>query len=414
MKYKQIIDLAKSGDGRVLMGNFSYLLLLQIVSYLFPLITIPYLAKVIGAYGMGKVAFSAAIMSWIQTIADWGFSFTATRDVAQNKTDKEKVSRIFSDVTWSRCFLTFICFVILVLLLVVIPKFSEDAVVILFTFLMVPGHILFPDWFFQAIEKMEYITILNIAIKFLSLIAIFIFIKNPEDYALQPLFISIGYIVCGFVSLYFITIKWGYKLYRPSFISIRITLNKSKDVFINNLAPNLYNSYSTMLLGLICGDVATGKLSAGGTFSGALQQFMQVIFRTFFPFLSRKIDKHYVFARMSITISAVLVILLIVFSSIVMDLFFTDEFRDCTIILQVLTLSTFFLSLSIIYGTNYLIIIGRERLLRNITIIASIVGFTIAYPLIVHLGALGAAITICVSRGLMGVLSMVAAKRITV
>ena len=102
----------KSKEGKTLASNFSYLFLLQIASYIFPLITLPYLARVTGAYGMGKVAFATAIMSWVQTICDWGFSFTATRDVAKYRENKERVSNILSDVTWARFFLSALSFLV--------------------------------------------------------------------------------------------------------------------------------------------------------------------------------------------------------------------------------------------------------------------------------------------------------------
>ena len=88
--------IANSKDGKIVFTNFGYLSLLQIAGYVFPLITMPYLARVIGADGFGKIAFASAIVVWIQTISDWGFNLTATRDVAQSRNDKDKVSHIFS------------------------------------------------------------------------------------------------------------------------------------------------------------------------------------------------------------------------------------------------------------------------------------------------------------------------------
>lgn len=411
-QFKGLIDSLRSKDGKTLVSNFSYLFLLQIASYIFPLITLPYLARVTGAYGMGKVAFATAIMSWILTICDWGFSFTATRDVAKNRDNKEIVSGILSDVTWARFFLSFLSFLVLIVLIFIIPKFHEDMWVILFAFLTIPGHILYPNWFFQAIERMQFITILNLLVKTASLIGIFVFVKAPDDYVLQPLFTSAGYLISGAISIYFIIHKWGYRITKPNFHYIFQALNRSKDVFINNLMPNLYNSFSTMLLGFCGGDAATGKLSASSTFPGAGQQFMQVIFQTFFPFLSRRSDQHKRFARLSLLIAGFITIVLIIIAPFIMKFFFTDEFSDCAGIMRIMAVSVFFLSLNFIYGTNYLIINHHERVLRNITTISSLIGFGISYPLINNYGAIGAALTICISRGLIGTLAMYKAKRL--
>lgn len=97
-----------NGDAKTVINNFAWLSVLQIAGYIFPLISIPYLAKVIGVDGFGKIAFASAVIIWIQTITDWGFNFTATRDVAKNKNDKLMVSEIFSNVLWSRILLMII------------------------------------------------------------------------------------------------------------------------------------------------------------------------------------------------------------------------------------------------------------------------------------------------------------------
>ena len=147
--------ILRSKDGKVLASNFAYLSLLQIASYIFPLISIPYLARVLGVDGLGKISFAAAIIIWIQTIADWGFDMTGARNVAQTRDDRKEVSKIFSDIFWSRIFLMFCSFLVLLLLLLIVPKFRENYMVILFTFLYVPGHILFPAWFFFRFGKDE-------------------------------------------------------------------------------------------------------------------------------------------------------------------------------------------------------------------------------------------------------------------
>src|SRR5690554_4712196 len=236
---KYINKIKKSKDGRTLVANFGYLSLLQIAGYIFPLITMPYLARVIGVDGFGKIAFASAVVVWFQTVADWGFNFTATRDVAQNRDDKEKVSEIFSNVLWARCLLMIFSFLLLLIALFLVPKFRENQTIILITFLIVPGHIMFPDWFFQAMERMKYITILNIISKLLFTIAVFVFIKEKSDFILQPLFTSLGFLVSGSIAMYLILGKWKIKLLRPSIPSIVSTIKGSTDVFINNIMPNL-------------------------------------------------------------------------------------------------------------------------------------------------------------------------------
>ena len=393
--------IKKSKDGRTLVANFGYLSLLQIAGYIFPLITMPYLARVIGVEGFGKIAFASAVVVWFQTVADWGFNYTATRDVAKNRDDEVKVSEIFSNVLWSRCLLTVFSFILLLLAIFIVPIFRENYAV---TFLLVPGHIMFPDWFFQAMEKMKYITILNLLSKLLFTIAVFIFIKNKSDFILQPLFNTLGYIVSGIISMYVILYKWKIKIKQPDFTSILTTIKGSTDVFINNIMPNLYNSFSIMLLGFFGGPVSNGLLDAGNRFVSISQQFMSVISRTFFPFLSRRIDKHNLYSKLNIYIAVVISALLFIIAPFLIKLFFTEEFYNSVTVLRIMSISILFLSLSNVYGTNYMIIQGFEKQLRNITFVSSLIGFAISFPLIYFFDYIGAALTITITRGILGII----------
>ena len=213
-------QINKSKDGKTVFANFGYLSLLQVAGYVFPLISMPYLARVIGADGFGKIAFASAIVVWIQTISDWGFNLTATRDVAQNRDDTELVSRIISNVLWARSILTLLSGIILLAVVLLVPYLRENADIIFVTFLLVPGHILFPEWFFQAIEKMKYTTLFNLLLKLVFTVAVFVFIHKREDYLIQPLLTTIGYLLCGFGALYLIFKKWGYTLYKPQWSEI--------------------------------------------------------------------------------------------------------------------------------------------------------------------------------------------------
>ena len=401
-----------SKDGKTLFANLGYLSLLQIAGYIFPLITIPYLAKVIGVEGFGKIAFASSIIIWFQTISDWGFNYTATRDVARNRHDIERVSDIFSSVFWSRCLLMIVSFIILLFLTVIIPKFREDASVIFATFLMIPGYIMFPEWFFQAMERMKYITILNILSKALFTVAVFIFVKEKADYILQPLFVSCGYILSGILAFYYIRRIWGIKLKKIPAENIISTIRRSFDVFLNNIMPNLYNSFSTMLLGFVGGPLSNGLYDAGCKFVNIAQQFMQVLSRTFFPFLSRKIEKHHIYVMINVFLAAVGSVMLYLFSPLLIRIFFTIEFAPAIKIMRIMSISLFFLMLSDVYGTNYMIIKGKEGKLRNITLVCSLIGFFISYPLIHFFDYVGTALTVTVTRGLLGIGSMLYAKRL--
>ena len=409
---KKLSTLSKNKDVKTVASNFLWLSVLQVAGYVFPLITMPYLAHVIGVNGFGKVAFASAIMVWIQTIADWGFNLTATRDVAQNRDNPKRVSEIFSNVLWSRCLLMIISLVILLLLIVIVPKFREERIIILVTFLMVPGHILFPDWFFQAIEKMKYITLLNVLMKFIFTVAVFIFVKKTGDYILQPLFTSIGYVVCGAIALFLILGRWGIKLQKPSWPLIIKTIKGSTDVFINHLMPNLYNSFSTMLLGFVGGGGAVGILEGGNKFIHVGTQLQATINRAFYPFLSRKIERHSTYVKICLCISAFLCIMFFFGAPLIVRFLLAPEFVGAISIIRIRSISMIFSAILHAYGANYLIIRHEASLLRKITMGCSIVGFIISWPLVHYFSYIGAALTVTISLGLLAVFTLIAAIKI--
>lgn len=408
----KVSKITKNGDARVLASNFVWLSALQVAGYLFPLITSPYLARVIGADGFGKVAFASAIMVWIQTIADWGFNLTATRDVAKNRDDAQKVSEIFSNVLWARCLLAVVSLAVLIGLILLVPKFYENRTVILVTFLMIPGHILFPDWFFQAVERMKYTTIFNVLLKFLFTVAVFVFVKDREDYILQPLFTSIGYVLCGIISLYLIIVKWGIKLHKPSFKKILLTIKSSTDVFVNNLAPNLYNSLSIVLLGIWGGSAATGIFDGGNKFISMSNQVLSVLEQSFYPFLSRRIDKHKVFLAINLIVSILMAAVLFFGAPIIVNLLLSPEFAESVVVLKIMSFSIVFRAISNVYGKNYLIIQHKEKILRTITLLSSVISFLLSIPLIRSYSYLGASIVMLFGIFLMATISMIVVQSI--
>lgn len=410
-KLKALINqLKKSEDGKVVASNFGYLVLLKVAGYIFPLLTIPYLARVIGVDGFGKVAFAAAVITWLNTVSDWGFNYTATRDVAKNKEDIVKISEIFSNVFWARLLLATLSFFILVLAIRLIPYFHENSEILLITFLLVPGNILFPSWFFQAMEKMRFITLFNLISKALFTALVFIFITEKSDFILQPLFNSLGFVVSGLFSMYIILVQWKIKLHKPNFRAVIETIKGSSDVFINNIMPNLYNSLTVVLLGFWGGSSANGIYDAGRKLVLLANAFMDIIIRVTFPFLSRKPESHHIFARIYLSLSLLGSVLVFILSPLFINLLYTEEFSEAIVVMQLSSISIFLTALIKTYGTNFLIIKGYEKELRNITIVGSLIGFTVSIPLVYYYSYIGAAITLITAQALLGFGSMVKAR----
>ena len=253
---------------------------------------------------------------------------------------------------------------------------------------------------------MKYITVLNLLSKLLFTVLVFVFVKEKDDYILQPLFVSLGFIGAGVVAMYYILVKWKVELRLVALKTVFVTIKNGTDVFVNNIAPNLYNSFSTVLLGIWYGDIANGILDAGKRFYQIMYGFVSNVSRVFFPLLSRKLGKHDLFAKIYLLIGLFSSLFLFVSAPILIKIFFGESFNDSVLVLRLISISFLFLTMQSVYGSNYLLIVGREKLMRNITVISSVVGFIAAFPLIHCFSYVGAAIVSSFSNTLLGVLCM--------
>lgn len=400
-----------SQNAKRLASNFLSLSLLQVAGYVFPLLTVPYLAHVIGVDYYGEIAFASAIMIYFQTVVDYGFIFSAVRDIARVQEDKEQISAIYSRVMWSRFVLLSISFLLLTICIVTIPKLQEMWAVLYASFLIVIGHTLFPDWLFQALERMKYITIFNVLVKLLFTIAVFVFITKADDYILQPVFTGLGFIVAGLGSMWLIH-RWGIKMGKPEIREIKKSIKSNFDLFLNQIVPNLYNSASVLMLGFMHGDAANGIFDAANRFNNVGSSFFSIISRTFYPFLSRRMDKHTFYRKISLGIAFAIALVLFVTAPWIIHTFFPEDFYGAINVLRLISISLVFLAMDNVYGTNYLILKGYEKTIRQITVYTSVIGLICAIPLVYYLSYMGVAITIVISRGIMAVWSWLKVRQI--
>lgn len=406
----KISSIRKNSDAKALISNFVWLSVLKVIGYIFPLVTMPYLARVIGVAGFGEIAFAVSVMVFFETFTDFGFNYTATRDIARCRDDRQTVSVIFSNVFWSKMLLMLIAFVVLCILVFAIPSFYEKRLLLFLTFLYIPGHIIFPDWFFQAMEQMKYITILNVVSKALFTALVFVAINQPSDYVWQPLLNAIGFWVSGAIAMGFIYKQFGVRILKPSMPSIWAAIKGSANMFVSLIFPNLYTNFSTILLRTTCGEIATGLYDAGARFINLVNQLFDVLSRAFYPFLSRRIDKHEVYVYISGAGSAMASLALFLGAELLVKIFYTPEFSDAAMVIRIMAISPIAFFLMNAYGANYLVVQGKEKIYRNITILFSVLGFIISVCCIPKYSYIGMAITVTTAKVVGGIITYIYAR----
>jgi O-antigen/teichoic acid export membrane protein len=386
-----------------LLENFTSLSLLQVLGYITPFITMPYLSKVIGVEKFGTLAFALSIIAYLQAITGYGFNYTAVRDVAKNKHDMVQVSSIYSNVLVCSILLMTLSFLILISLVCFVPLFHNNALILFLTFLSVPGYLFSFEWFFQAMERMKYITIMSTLSKLLFVILIFVVIKERDDYIYIPVLTAIGYLLSGTISSYIIFKKLHVKFILPSFNTIWTTLKNGWNMFVSIFLPNLYSNFSTMFLRIQGGEVATGLFDAGKRFYFIGDQFIDTLSRTFYPFLARRMDKHNLFAAISFSICLSISLCMFFGADLLVSIFYTKEFIDSAHVIKIISVAPLFMFLMTTYGTNYLVLIGKERVYRNIIFVCSIFGFFFTIWSITQFGFIGAAWTLTTVWGVRGI-----------
>lgn len=406
----KLAQVAKNKDARTLASNFVWLSVLKIIGYVFPLITLPYLSRVIGVDGFGEIAFALSVVVLIETFTDFGFNYTATRDIARNREDISTVSKIFSNVFWAKTLLMTVGFIVLCILILLIPQFYDNRLILFLTFLYIPGHILFPEWLFQAFERMKYITILNLVSKAVFTILVFIVIKEKSDYILQPLLTAIGYVISGCIAMYYVIKKIGINISKPCLKEIISTIKGSFNMFVTLIFPNLYTQLPISFLRVTHGEQSVGFYTSGERFYAIINQLFTVLSRVFYPFLSRRLDQHRVYELISGIGSLLSVCLLYFGSTLFVQLFYTPEFSEAIVVIKILSISPiayFFLNT---YGTNYLVIIGKERVYKNVTIIFSVLGLIMAVLLINKYSYIGFTIALVLTRFFNGITVFILAR----
>lgn len=396
---------------RNLRNNFLSLLTLRLGNYIIPIITLPYLISVLGVEKFGLIAFAEMIIMYFKSVVDYGFDLAGTRSISENRENKKAIDKIINVIFGVKFLLLFICFIVLICLVFIFQKLNENSLLFIFSYGIVLGNALLPIWFFQGVEKMKYITIVNFLSRFLYLILLFIFIKNEENYYFVPLLNSFGLIFGGIVSIYIMKTKFNVTFYLPKIKDVFLCMKQDFNIFITTLAPNLYNNSMGVLLGIFTNNIQVGYYSAATKLIEVGNSFINIISIAIYPYLNRSKNYRKKLLNSTLLIGLCISLFFILFSDHLITILFGKEMNPSILILQILSLSPLFISMMSVYGTNTLILEKKDRLVRNIILFFSIIGFLLGLILIPFYGIMAAAIILVTIRGLIGLTEWIFAIR---
>lgn len=388
-------------DVRQLMKNFFSLSVLKLVNAVLPFVTLPYLIKVLGLQQYGAIILALSLIAYFQSITDYGFNLSATREIARHKTSRKQLSFIYSKTQTSKLYLLLFSLSILIPAVMIVPQFREDLPVYLLMCLMLIGQTMFPEWFFRGVEQMGYITILDLIVKGSFTIGVFVLIKSPEDYWLYPLLFGLGYVFIAILSHFLISRKFKVESYlvRPS--KVRKNLKLGFPLFINQFLPNLFNNTTNFLVGMILGKTAAGLFGATRQVVQLLTVFNSVVSGVVFPYLIRNRDKFIIFSKLYLILIMVISILIAILHQYIFNIIGISYDSD-TQVFYVLLLGFLSIVVYSVYSTNYLISRGYDSIVMKLSLGTSILGFALAFPLIKFFGILGGAFNIFICQFILG------------
>ena len=275
-----------------LIKNFSALTVLQISNYLFPLITVPYLVRVLGVENYGLANFVIAFTAYFITFSDYGFNLSATREAALNKNNNKELSVIFNSVLFIKLILFVSGFLFFSIIVFSFELFSKNYILYIIAFGSVLGNVLFPSWFFQGIERMNLISVFSIIVKILFVSSIFLFVKSVNDVDLYLIINSVSSLILGLITIFYVYTKLNIKFLIPSKNNLLYQLKEGYHIFLSTLSINLYTTSNTFLLGLLTGNQAVGIFSGANKIREAYQGLLGNFGRTFYPHISEQFKEN--------------------------------------------------------------------------------------------------------------------------
>jgi len=386
--------------------NFLSLSVLQGLNYLLPLITLPYLVRVLGPEKYGLVAFAQAFIAYFGILTDYGFNLSATREISIQRENKEKISTIFSSVMLIKFAFLILSFIFMSVLVFSIHKFRNEWLLYYLTFGTVLGQVLFPIWFFQGIEKMKYITWLNIIAKTIFTVLVFVLIHQVNDYIYVPFLTALGTIISGILSMWIIKKHFKVNFHLPSKNEIIHQLKEGWYIFISTVAISLYSISNTFILGLFASNTIVGYYSGAEKIINAVQGLLSPISQTIYPHVSKIANESKERAlkflqKITILIgsgSFVLSLLIFLLAGVVVKILLGGQYLESIKVLRILSFLPFIVGLSNIFGIQTMLTFDYKKSFSNILIIASLINITLAFILVPFFFHIGIAFSVVISE----------------
>jgi len=384
---------------RRVVGNATSIMAVQAGSYILPLINIPYLLRVIGPEHYGLIAFSQAVMAYFVTLNDYGFNLSATRELAVHRDDPVLRSELYSAVMTIKCSLCLASFLILCALVHFVPRFHSNASIFFASFGIVVGTMMFPQWFFQGIEKMYWISVANLTANLLFTCGIYLLVRHSSDYLIAAIVLAAGKVLAGILGLIILFSTEHVKLSAPTLAQIRHRFSDGWHLFLSSAAATLYTSSNAVVLGFVAGMTEVGYFSAAYKVFAACVGITSPMCQAIYPHVcslahrSRGLAVNYLRKAMIVIggLSFVGGVLVLILAKLIVRIVMGSKFMASVPVLEFMAMIPFVVAINNIYGTQGMLNFGMKPQYSRIIMLSAIINNIILIPLCYWFKAPGAA-----------------------
>jgi PST family polysaccharide transporter len=406
MYLRKIHNIIKERTKTLVFKNFSALMTLQLGNTVLALIIMPYLINTLGISKYGLYSFAFAISMYLVIVTDYGFGFTGVKLISVNRNNLNKVSGIFHSIQIIKIIILLILLVIYSLAILFIETLSENKELFFLSFGILIGQTIIPIWFFQGMEKMKYITVINLSIRLISLILILVFVKQPEDINLAIASQAFGFLFAGVLSVFIAYAKFDLKPSFPKKTDVFHLISSSKDMFFSSLSLSLYKNFNLIFLGFLSTNTEVGIYSAAEKIIKAAHSLTAPLSQAIYPNMSLKfselktnesvskllkLSKYY-----TVPLLGIISLLLLFEDFFIRFLGISDSGFSRVFI--VLTPVIFLGSLNYLFGIIGLVNLNKEKNFNKATLTGAAVNLTLCWLLSENYGATGSAIALVIAE----------------
>lgn len=376
------------------------------------LITVPYVTRVLSVEGFGAVGFAQNVASWFSVFCLFGIPLYGVRECAKVRDDKRALAKVVKELLTLLTIFTSIFLVVFAACIVVVPQLRAQAplmwIFLVNTLLTSYGA----EWFFQAIEQYRYITIRSVVFKTITLIAILLFVKNPNDYIVYGALLALG--LCGNNVLNIIRLNSMISFSGLGKLDLRQHIRPLLSFLTLNAASSVYLYLDSVILALVSPDLfQVGLYQVVTKLKAFLIGVVSAVINVLVPRLSYLIrypsgrqyqallakSVHTVF-----NIALAICAYLFVFSDLILIFISSTKYVSATVSLQVVGVTILCSSMSVLIGYAVLTPMNRERELAISNMVGIPVSLLLNFALDRPFGALGAATAIaCTELAVLGV-----------